>query len=101
MFPYHIPVTCIGKKASDEDDTQENIDTRYNAASIKADVTNTSHTVGTRELQNMTSYGNVKAWLEDDTNNSGKYILYVGSDGPTYLSTGNSLFADFQRFFSI
>lgn len=57
-------------------DTQASIDSKYNSASIKADLTASS------------SNGSVKGWLEDDANNSGKYILYVASDGLTYLDVG-------------
>ena len=59
--------------------SQANIDSRYNASSIKADLT-------------YYSTGSVKGWLETDTTDSTKYILYVGSNGKTYLTTGSQLF---------
>ena len=58
-------------------ETQENIDTRYDAATNKWDLT-------------LDNQGSVKGWIETDT--SGNNILYIGSEGTTYLSTGESLF---------
>ena len=63
------------------DDTEENIDKRYNAASIKADLT----------YQNQ---GRVLGWMETDPDNSSYYYLYVGSNGTTYFNTGRYLFSD-------
>ena len=60
-------------------DTQENIDTRYNNASIKADLT-------------YNEVGSVKGWLETDLEDNTKYILYVGSKDTIYLNTGFQLF---------
>ena len=60
-------------------DSQSNIDTRYNNASIKADLT-------------YYSTESVKGWLEVDPNDNTKYILYVGSNGKIYLITGTELF---------
>ena len=59
------------------DDTRESIDEKYNAATIKADLT-------------YKNQGNIKGWLEDDLSNNGKYILYVGSEGTTYLGSSSS-----------
>ena len=61
--------------------TRGDIDTRYNKASIKQDVT---------YVQNGTRQGNVKAWVEGQT-------LFVGSVGKTYFSTGNNLFSNFRN----
>jgi len=54
------------------DDSQANIDARYNAATTKTDLT-------------LDNQGSVKGWLEDNK-------LYIGSDGYTYLSAGTDLF---------
>lgn len=78
-------------------DTKTNILSSYDAATIKADVTNTSHSVGTEELQSMSNYGQVWAWLEDDTNNEGKYILKIASTDDIYLSTGYYLFNNYTN----
>ena len=59
-------------------ETQENIDTRYDAATNKWDLT-------------LDNQGSVKGWIETDT--SGNNILYIGSEGTTYLSTGYELFS--------
>ena len=40
--------------------------------------------------------GRVLAWLENDPDNTGKYILYIESNDKTYLRTCNSLFDDFR-----
>ena len=58
-------------------DTQENIDTRYEVATNKWDLT-------------LDNQGSVKGWIETDT--EGNNILYIGSEGTTYLSTGAGLF---------
>ena len=63
---------------------QNEIDTRYAAASIKEDVTNT------------TKGGSVKAWLETDTTDDTKYIMYVASDGITYFHVNSGYM--FYRF---
>ena len=60
------------------------MDDRYNAASIKADIT-------------YNNQGRVLAWLERDTSNSSRYILYIESNGTTYLNTGNQLFKDYTN----
>ena len=60
-------------------DTRENIDSRYDRATIKSDLT-------------YNSTGNVKGWLEPSLEDETKYVLYVGSVGKTYLYTGRSLF---------
>ena len=66
--------------------TQSEIDTRYEAASIKVDVTDTS------------KGGSVKAWLEIDTTDATKYIMYVASDGITYFpSDCSSMFSNFSN----
>ena len=41
--------------------------------------------------------GRVLAWLEDDPNNAGKYILYIESNDITYLHEGSELFAYFNN----
>ena len=60
-------------------DTENNISSRYNNANIKADLT-------------YYATGKVYGWLEKDTSDTTKYILYIGSNGKTYLNTGNYLF---------
>ena len=52
---------------------QSEIDARFEDAPIKEDVTDT------------TKSGSVKAWLETDTTDSTKYIMYVASEGTTYF----------------
>ena len=59
-------------------DSQVNIDTRFNAAPIKADLTS--------------GEGSVKGWLEVSSSDSSKYELFVGSAGTTYLTTAYQLF---------
>ena len=58
---------------------ESDMTTRYNAATIKADLT-------------YNNEGKVLAWLEPDTIDNTKYIMYVASDGETYLTTGDGLF---------
>ena len=65
--------------------TPAEINTRVNASTINADVTDTSLS------------GSVKAWLETDTNDTTKYIMYVASEGTTYLpSNSSNMFANFS-----
>ena len=66
-------------------ETQENIDTRYDAATNKWDLT-------------LDNQGSVKGWIETDT--EGNNILYIGSEGTTYLSTGYALF-DTNNYFDV
>ena len=61
---------------------QSVIDAKYENATIKDDLT-------------YNNQGSVKGWLEEDTDNSGKYILYVESDGITKLT---SCLAFFQSY---
>ncbi len=63
-------------------ESQDIIDSKYNAATIKADLT-------------YNTRGSVKAWLEPDTQDNTKYIMYIESDGETYLYTGAELFKNF------
>ena len=49
------------------------INKKINSATIKEDVSDTS------------KGGVVKAWLETDSNDSSKYIMYVASEGKTYF----------------
>ena len=51
----------------------------YDAATIKADLT-------------YNNEGKVLAWLESDPLDNTKYILYIASDGDTYLTVGERLF---------
>ena len=59
---------------------ESTMNTKYNAAPIKADLT-------------YNNEGKVLAWLETNVTDSTKYTMYVASDGYTYLTTGNELFA--------
>ena len=63
------------------DNTMQN---RYDAASIKADIT-------------YNNEGRVLTWLEEDTLDNTKYIMYVVSNSYTYLTTGASLFQGFTN----
>lgn len=65
-------------------DAQSKIDAKYDSASIKADLT-------------YGNTGSVKGWLETDPDNSSMYVLYIGSDGITFLSDGYYLFASFNN----
>ena len=62
--------------------SQEEINERYNKASIKADLT-------------YNSTGKVYGWLEELEND--KYKLIVASTGKTYLYTGYKLFGDYNH----
>ena len=62
-------------------------DIRYNAATIKANITDIT--------------GRVLCWLEDSEIENGKYNLYVASEGTTYLTSGDSLFKDFIKLSKI
>jgi len=68
-------------------DTQENIDARYDASDFKVDLT-------------YNNQGSVKGWIETDDDTS-KVILYIGSEGTIYLSTGANLFRDFSALTTI
>ena len=66
--------------------SQEEIDTIFEAAPIKEDVTDTS------------KGGSVLAWLESDTTDNTKYIMYVASNGITYLpSSSDFMFYGFNN----
>ena len=69
-------------------DTEQNINTRYNKASIKADLT-----------YNATI--KVLGWLEPLSSDTGKYVLYVASVDKIYLSTGGVLFCGWQNLKTI
>ena len=69
-------------------DTEQNINTRYNKASIKADLTD-----------NATI--KVLGWLEPLSSDKSKYVLYVASVDKIYLSTGNSLFYEWKNLKTI
>ena len=56
---------------------------RYDTAEIKADLT-------------YNNEGRVLSWLETDIVDNTKYIMYVVSNGKTYLTTGTGLFAPFN-----
>ena len=56
--------------------------TRYDAATIKGDIT-------------YNNEGKVLAWLEADPVDNTKYIMYVASNGKTYLTTGAALFSTY------
>ena len=65
---------------------QSEIDTRYDTASIKEDVTDT------------TKGGSVKAWLEADETDATKYVMYVASDGITFFPSNSSyMFSSFSN----
>ena len=64
------------------------INTRYNASSIKEDLT-------------YNNDGMVKAWLEKDEKDNTKYILYVASPGTIYLQEGNDLFYGYKNISNI
>jgi len=67
------------------DDFSENeLNSRYNQATIKADIT-------------YNNEGNVKLWLEPDINDNTKNIMYIASDGETFLTTGEYLFSYFSN----
>ena len=78
---------------------ESELETRYNAASIKTDVTRADSTVqqtSTKQLSNASTIenskgGKVYAWLEPNTSNDGFNVLYVASDGFTYLPSDCSL----------
>ena len=59
--------------------SESTMNTRYNAATIKADLT-------------YNNEGKVLAWLEPTQADNTKYIMYVASDGDTYLTTGRGMF---------
>ena len=61
--------------------SQDEINKRYNKASIKANLT-------------YNSTGKVYGWLEKIKTD--KYKLIIASTGKTYLNTGESLFSDFE-----
>ena len=72
-----FPATILDSKATITevhfiDDLQANIDSRYNSATTKADVT--------KVIDNV-KQGDVKAWLEGTK-------LYIGGEDTIYLSTG-------------
>ena len=64
------------------------MESAYNAATIKADVT-------------YNNEGKVLAYLEPDTVDNTKYIMYVVSDGKTYLTTGRNLFSNYNNLSNI
>jgi len=63
-------------------DSQANIDARFNAAPIKADLTS--------------GQGSVKGWLEVSSSDSSKYELYVASEGTISLKTTYQLFKNWS-----
>ena len=84
------------------------IATRYEAATVKADITaTTDDTVQETSARQMsakpkamdnTKGGNVYVWLEADLNNEDFNIMYVVSDGFTYLPNDCSMmFAGFMN----
>ena len=56
----------------------------YDAATIKADLT-------------YNNEGTVLAWLEENPDDNTMYNLIIASDGDTYLTNGNRLFAVFNK----
>ena len=71
---------------------QSEINTRYAASSIKEDVTDTT----------KSDAGSVLAWLENDTTDTTKYVMYVASDGVTYFpSNCQSMFYVFSKLTEI
>ena len=69
-------------------DTEQNINTRYNKASIKVDLT-------------YNSTIKVFGWLEPLSSDTSKYVLYVASVDKIYLSTGNNLFYEWKNLKTI
>ena len=69
-------------------DTEQNINTRYNKASIKVDLT-------------YNSTIKVFGWLEPISSDTSKYVLYVASVDKIYLSTGNNLFYEWKNLKTI
>ena len=59
--------------------TENQMENRYNAATIKADIT-------------YNNEGRVLTWLEENTTDNSKYTMYIASPGETYLTTGKFLF---------
>ena len=82
FFPSTFPVDSV-TSIFFVNDSQNKIDQRYNSSSLKADLT-------------YNNQGSVKGWVENDPNEDGKYIIYVGSDGLTYFTTGKSLFYGYE-----
>ena len=86
-FPSNVYTYNIGQNVKEiyfnrmDDDEMEQ---RYNNAEIKADLT-------------YNNEGKVLSWLEIDENDNTKYIMYIASDGKTYLTTGNYLFGNFNN----
>ena len=66
---------------------KELMEARYNAATIKADIT---------DYVNSRNDGKVLAWLETNATDNTKYTMYVVSNGETYLSVGEYLFKDWK-----
>ena len=59
---------------------------RYNSATLKGDIA---------------TEGSVKTWLEMDPIDNTKYIMYVESETPTYLTTGYELFKEYTNLTEI
>jgi len=68
-------------------DTQTNIDARFEAAPIKANLTS--------------GEGSVKGWLEVSSTDSSKYALFIASEGTIYLTTGSLLFSGWSSLTEI
>jgi len=65
---------------------------RYNTATIKADVTDTT----------KSDVGSVLAWLEVDATDNTKYTMYVASDGTIYFPSNTSgMFFAFENLTNI
>lgn len=77
------------------EDSLSSIDARYERATIKADVT------ATESYSGISNNGNVKAFLENDPNNNGKYYLYVVSNGTTYLTICENMFDDWSNVIDV
>ena len=71
---------------------KEEMDRRYSNATIKADVTDTT----------KNNEGSVLTWLEADSSDNSKYIMYVVSDGITFFPEDSScMFGMFTSLTSI
>ena len=79
LFPSDVFTNEINRNVSEiyfNKMKKSEMESRYNVAEIKADIT-------------YNDEGQVLAWLEQDTVDNTKYIMYVASDGETYWTTAD------------
>ena len=81
---YDISTTANVKEIYFNKMSKSAMESAYNAATLKADLT-------------YNNEGTVLSWLEPDTVDNTKYIMYVVSDGKTYLTDGQSFFGGFNQ----